>query len=440
MEKKTLNYSSGLKANMGLNISSLLIYALSAVYILFVFYITRFYGGNNVAIYVIYFIMAVPFINHLDKYVLICYVLSTIAYYFIGADEAIWSIYSIFAVLALIKTILNQKIRVQKTFPFLMIIAATIISYTYSEFHYLNGAILLVYNIVISIIILNTITFDEDTLTNFLPFLACIQIVLYGSILLTAGFNEAGRLSISNNVDFNTFGMAVAQMCVILGIKIFILKGSHIIYRIIWILGLIIVILSSSRNALLGVGAATIIVYFVNIKREGHALGNVFKFVVFSFVLLVGALIFLPISGLDLTRFDYVELVQSGGTNRVTLWNRVIPVIIEKYNIFGYGPGHYTSSQIVSPLVNRNYAHTHNLIIEAWGELGLFGLIPFVWLLVNSSSKLIKKSKNNKYNLILLGIFIELMINSIGESHFVDIVLWIIIGFAWSYDKRRMED
>nr|WP_279325436.1 O-antigen ligase family protein [Clostridium sp. D53t1_180928_C8] len=225
-------------------------------------------------------------------------------------------------------------------------------------------------------------------------------------------------------------------MGVILGVKVFIIKKSRLAYKIILIIAIMITILSGSRNAFLGLIGSLVIVYIINAKREGRIIGRLMKMMIIGSVLMIIGLIILPSFGIDLARFNYVELAESGGTNRMTLWKKVIELIIQKYMLFGYGPGHYCSSLIVSPLVNRNYAHTHNLFIEAWGELGLFGLIPFVILILITFKKCFKKYKLGLSGLMLLGIFLEMIINCIGEAHFCDIVLWIIIGSIWAYSRK----
>ena len=145
--------------------------------------------------------------------------------------------------------------------------------------------------------------------------------------------------------------------------------------------------------------------------------------------------------GIDLNRYNYIELVQSGGTNRMTIWTKLVPVIIENYFFFGYGPGHYCSSIVVSRLVNRDYIHTHNLFIEAWGELGIVGLIAFLWIIIYSFKRIYKKIKIDNSNLIIFAIFIQLLINCIGEAHFCDIILWIIIGFAnCGFIRRKLDE
>ena len=407
------------------------LYVWSAMYILFIHIITRIGIANSLLIFFIYFLMAIPFINNLDKFISLCYIISPITYYYTGTDEGIISIYTIFIIFSIFHIIFKQRINNVNIISFIIMLFAVYVSFTSSEFEYLNGVFLLIYIIIISIFISITNKFKKDTLILFIPFLACVQIFIFTIELILSGVTSEGRFSISQLVDYNTFGMATAQMGVIL-ITQWIVKGkkNNLIYKIAIMLSIVITILSGSRNALLGLIGASIIVFIYNNKINGNILNGTIKLILVGFTLLCIGIFIIPILGIDLNRFNYIELFKSGGTNRMTIWTKLIPIIIEKYLFFGYGPGHYCSSIVVSELVNRDYVHTHNLFIEAWGELGIMGLIPFLCIIIYSIKKLNKKIKIDNNNLIVFAIFIQLLINCIGEAHFCDIILWIIIGFA----------
>lgn len=407
------------------------LYIWSAIYVLVIHMITRIGIPNSLVVFAIYSIMAIPFINNIDKFISMCYIISPITYYYTGTDEGLLSIYTIFIILAIVNIIFRQKINYINIIPFIITGIAVYISFSKSEFHYANGAFLLIYVIIVSLLISISNSFKKDTLLSFIPFLACLQVYIFTFELIAGGVMSDGRFSISQLVDYNTFGMAVSQMATVLIAQWIINeKPPNLLYKIAIILSVFITILSGSRNALLGLVGSFIVIYIYKSKLNGQIISKTFRLILGLCFLGCIILILTPILGLDLTRFNYIELIQSGGTNRTTIWMRIIPLIIEKYLFFGYGPGHYCSSVIVSKLVNREYVHTHNLIIEVWGELGLIGLIPFLWIIINAFKSLNRKIKVNDSNLIIMAIFIELIINCIGESHFCDIILWIIIGFA----------
>lgn len=425
---------------LGLNYKGLYIWA--ALYVSFIHIITRLGISNSFIVFFIYFAMAIPFINNLDKFISLCYIISPITYYYTGTDEGLISIYTIFIILAIINISFKQRINKINIVPFIIIGVVVYISFTLSEFKYLNGAFLLIYIIVVSICISIINTFKKDTLISFIPFLACIQVYIFAIEMICGGVISEGRFSISQLVDYNTFGMAAAQMGIVL-ITQWILRGKSfsLIYKIAIVLSVIIILLSGSRNALLGLGGSYIIVYMYNGKLKGNTLNKTIKLLLIVYALGCLAIFTIPALGIDLNRYNYIELVQSGGTNRMTIWTKLVPVIIENYFFFGYGPGHYCSSIVVSRLVNRDYIHTHNLFIEAWGELGIVGLIAFLWIIIYSFKRIYKKIKIDNSNLIIFAIFIQLLINCIGEAHFCDIILWIIIGFAnCGFIRRKLDE
>lgn len=421
---------------LGLNYKGLYIWA--ALYVSLIHIITRIGISNSFIVFLIYFAMAIPFINNLDKFISLCYIISPITYYYTGTDEGLISIYTIFIILAIVNIIFKQRINKINIVAFIIIGVVVYISFTLSEFEYLNGAFLLLYIIIVSVFISIVNRFNKDTLISFIPFLACIQVYIFVLEIILGGVISEGRFSISQLVDYNTFGMAAAQMGIVLIAQWIIReKSSRLMYKIAIVLSVILTILSGSRNALLGLAGSSIIVFMYNSKLKKKILNGTIKLILIACVLGCIAILIIPVLGIDLNRFNYVELVQSGGTNRMTIWTKLIPVIIENYLVFGYGPGHYCSSIIVSKLVNRDYVHTHNLFIEAWGELGTMGLIPFLWIIGYAFKRINKKIKIDDSNLIVFAIFIELLINCIGEAHFCDIILWIIIGFSNCGFNRR---
>ena len=147
----------------------------SFFYLFMVYAFTLVFDQANIVIFALYFVCAMPFVHHLDKYVCICFLLSTMSYYFMGADEGVWSLYTILAMMMLLRIFTRVRIvlPIKACLYLSWMVAAVIVSYNHSEFAYANGMFAMVYNIVIAWLIAITIKIDEDTIVTFLPKIKC---------------------------------------------------------------------------------------------------------------------------------------------------------------------------------------------------------------------------------------------------------------------------
>ena len=121
----------------------------SYVYILAILLISLFSQDFNIMLFVLYTIMAFPFIYSIEHYVVIVLMLSTISYYFTGAYEGVYSIYTILMILIIIRILFMQKGKMEfnKNSVVLIVILSVIscCSYSISQFNYFNGLVRLLY-------------------------------------------------------------------------------------------------------------------------------------------------------------------------------------------------------------------------------------------------------------------------------------------------------
>ena len=402
----------------------------SMIYLLIVCVFTLLFEQANIVVFGIYLICAIPFFNYPDKFVCICFLLSTMAYFFMGADEGIWSIYTILAVIMVFQLIIkpNTTIRLQPVVLFLWMIFACVLSYNQSRFDYKMGMFAMIYNVVIALLLALTIKFDRDTLISFLPKMATFQLIMYIMMLLINGHYDGYGFSISEKVNHNTFGSSVAILSIIVLVKIVFYAGKSWKYKLFWGRSFLLVFVSGSRNALLATLLTSVLVYIISQKQQGKVIAGGMKFLFGSCIVLFLGGLLLPEIGIDLSRYDYIELIKGGGSNRAIIWETLSPVIWEKHRWFGYGPGHFCSEQMITSLMNLKYSHTHNTIFEAWGELGLFGVICFLLILFSVFKKSLFHAKNRTRYLMIGFLFVEFVLLGLGESFFANIDLWMIIG------------
>jgi O-antigen ligase len=355
------------------------------------------------------------------------------SYFFLGSDEGLWSLYTILALLLIVHACLKGVLTLPvKACVYLLWIAlAVVLSYLQSRIGYSMGMFAMIYNIAMAIVIVTTLTIDQETIVSFLPKIASLQLVAYVGMLLINGHFDGYGFSVSERVNHNTFGTSVAIISVILFVKIVFFGEGAALYKFFWALSLVLIIVSGSRNALLAMILTSVIVYMVAQTHQGKTLSGGLKFLVVACALVLAGGLVLPEIGIDLSRYDYVELIESGGSNRSIIWETLSPVIWRDYKWFGYGPGHFCSEEMIHALMDLDYTHTHNTIFEAWGELGFFGLIPFALILIYAFRRGLSHIKHESGYLMFGFVLVVLLLLGLGESLFANIELWIIIGLLF---------
>ena len=403
----------------------------SIFYLFVVYSLTMIFDEANIFVFAIYLICAIPFINHLDKFACICFLLSTMSYYFLGCSEGIWSIYTIFACIMIIHIFCERKseLPLKSCLYLSFMIVAVLLSYTHSEFGYAKGMYAMIYNIAIAALVAVVIRFNKDTVASYLPKITVAQLMFYIVLLLINGNYDGYGYSISKDVNHNTFGASIAILSGILFVMVMFYHQKSNIYKLFWLISLVLTFVSGSRNALLALMLSVIVIYIIVQKQHGKIISGWLKLLVVVCVFLFLGGLLLPELGVDLTRYNYVKLFNSGGSNRAIIWETLSPIIWKDHKWFGYGPSHFCSEQMIIKFMKLDYKHTHNTIFEAWGELGICGLVSFILILVQACRKAWSNIKMNKSNYIVISFLLfEFLLLSLGESFFAKVELWIVIG------------
>lgn len=138
---------------------------------------------------------------------------------------------------------------------------------------------------------------------------------------------------------------------------------------------------------------------------------------------------------------------------RVAIWKYTIPMI-KDYPLLGSGIGTYKYNTLKYQAIffdqgeNRSlYPHgfadkTHNEYLQLWAELGVIGLVMFLWLIIsyfNYGFKTLRKIKNNYRQGIIIGLMgsiIAFLVDAIfwfPMHQPANIVLfWLILGLTFS--------
>lgn len=405
----------------------------SVFYVLVILCFTVIFQSFSGWMFIVYAVLAAPFIKNTTILLCVCLVVSTTAYYYLGCDEQIYSIYSILFLLSLIshKKEIIQPSTLKRIIPFVLFMGVASISFVHSSLNHYNGLYELLYIILIAIIIITCIDIDYSLLYKVLPILSCLMIFFIILKMSIGAMGVNGRFTIDSSVDANTSGAACALFATIFTITLLVKKcNNYIIYLIGCFLAIAALFLTGSRSALMGYIGSNMIVYCLISYRQ-HRMARKFFRLILSGVFLI--VICFPIleSYIDFSRFlDISGIVQSGGTHRTQIYELIIQYTLDHDFFWGYGPGHVCSSDIVSMLMHRNLAHTHNNFIESFGEMGICGLIVFLIIVFISLKSVLMSSKTNPYMYLPLGLLSCIIINGFGESFLCDIVFWIITAIC----------
>ena len=407
----------------------------SYIYVIMILLISLFISDFNIVMFILYFVLALPFINSIEHYVVISLLLSTISYYFTGAYEEIYSIYTILMLLIISKVIFvnKGKLEFNSNNLVLILILGLLACYSYikSPFHYFNGLFRLLYLLLLTIVVGNFIRLKITVICEMLPKIASVMVIGYVFSVIIKGSLIDGRLTIANSVNTNTFGMSCAQLGCILLISAFLDKNQMKKNLFLCAIVVVLALLSGSRGALMAFALASAIVVIIYAKRSGRLTGTLLKLAIIGTVAAGGLYLVLISSGLDTSRFSVSEIIASGGSRRSLIYESLIPYIIKNgYWKIGYGPGHECSRLVILKLIGWDYAHSHNTFLEAFGELGIMGLLILVWSIKNSIKNIYGVCKIYKEAYLFVAILICLIFNGLAESYFFDAVLWLLLAIC----------
>ena len=407
----------------------------SYIYVIMILLISLFISDFNIVMFILYFVLALPFINSIEHFVVISLLLSTISYYFTGAYEEIFSIYTILLILIMARVLFLYKGKLEfNANNLILIIMLGVLacwSYIESPFHYFNGLFRLLYLLLLSVVVGNFIRLKISVICEMLPKTASIMVVGYLLSVLIKGSLIDGRLTIANSVNTNTFGMSCAQLGCILLMTAFLNKAQMRKNLVLCAIVVMLALLSGSRGALLAFALASAIVVIIYAKKNGRLTGTMFKLAIAGTVAVGGMYLVLILTGLDTSRFSVAEIIASGGSRRSLIYESLIPYIIKNgYWKIGYGPGHECSRQVIMSLIGWDYAHSHNTFLEAFGELGIMGLLILIWSIKKSLKNIYGVCKIYKEAYLFVTILICLLINGLAESYFFDAVLWLLLAIC----------
>ena len=168
----------------------------------------------------------------------------------------------------------------------------------------------------------------------------------------------------------NALGLYLVPIITLLIVRAGQAKRHWIEYTAI-VLGLIAIILAKTEAAYVAIPAALIITFFLSNKRKQ------LKLRVGVELIIVAALIFalIPVAR------EKLPLQDASGQVRLSQWSETTQLLLDQ-PAFGAGLNAYP--QALEPYHDDTlyeiYQYPHTLIFNIWSELGLLGLVAFLWL------------------------------------------------------------
>jgi O-antigen ligase len=239
------------------------------------------------------------------------------------------------------------------------------------------------------------------------------------------------RLSVSEDSSINRLATMISQLIAILFTG-FLIPGKNKLIKIILfstiLIGLILIIFTGTRSALIAIIVSIVIItlYFFKIHTK--------KVIIYlPLIILVGYLFINQFQELDIhvvKRFTVEEVQDDGGSGRIGVWKALVPKTFEDGLFFGFGFGAENVYDLAKQYGFRFSAH--NLLIDMFIQMGLTGLILFFTYFFILAKKLLK-SIDNPYILVPVMILLTGLINGIGETVFLEKFFWNGIALAWLY-------
>ena len=236
----------------------------------------------------------------------------------------------------------------------------------------------------------------------------------------------------------NAVGLYLAPIVVLyLGRLLFSRKSSIMLYVICYVLcalSLIAVIFAQSHGALVGILAGLAFLLFFGWNKK-KALILLCLFVILIFTLPLTRNYILPI----------ISFKDESGPIRLQMWKKTIEMIKDR-PLLGAGLAGYQTR--VAPYHQAKhieiYLYPHNIFLNFWSELGLAGLIVFLWIIIKFYKLGFKKPTTYKLQAtILMAVMTCLLVHGLVDVPYfkndLSILFWLLIGMIVILEHKSIK-
>lgn len=238
-------------------------------------------------------------------------------------------------------------------------------------------------------------------------------------------------------LDPNAFGIS-SVMAIYLCSAVIVYKKVSVLKKILSIIfvviGIISLVLSGSRGALLGS-----VVGFLSILIQSFRSKNILTLTIVFSIILITSIELIPEQAWDMVRArSNIERIKSDhGAGRIDIWKDYIRNI---YNFCFIGVGIGRSREVIKDSFTYNFSLTHNQYLEEFVDFGIVGLSLFLMLLYSLWKK---STMDNKYNFsiqIYRGLFFSwlIMMFFVNVRQLRD--FWIFLGLSFSLLFKKFSE
>lgn len=267
-------------------------------------------------------------------------------------------------------------------------------------------------------------------------FIVPVFIALWLSMILFTRFitNPNGFLFGDDFYDTMALNINVISGFLVLVFPLFFIpikeKQNHKILITMMIFVLFAIFLTRSRISILISFILTIIFLFEYRKNK------YIKYLIYLLsILLIGSIIYI-----STLKFNFNSI-----SERIIWWKTAL--LMFKENIFfGCGLGNYTVLfKAFRPELVLNTLFAHNIFVQLLAEIGIFGTVSFIAIIIYFYINIVKRILENKnvyfYISVALSVSAFLIINLVDYSFFVPanmLMFFIIFSCAFSFDFSKL--
>lgn len=135
--------------------------------------------------------------------------------------------------------------------------------------------------------------------------------------------------------------------------------------------------------------------------------------------------------------------------NRLTLWNGSLNFLTENPKNFIFGAGIFgfpvVQDKFRDPLKLEPLIYPHNIFLNFWMEIGLLGMIAFIWMFISFFSQSINIIKKRK-SFIIIGVtcaLVTILVHGLLDVPYfkndLALLFWVIIG-VFIISKKLLEE
>jgi putative inorganic carbon (HCO3(-)) transporter len=217
--------------------------------------------------------------------------------------------------------------------------------------------------------------------------------------------------------------------------EIKILKPT-ILKLLIIIPAILAVLFTVSQGTWLGLAAAVVfLVYFAcPTKPKGWRRGWNKRITAATILAVIILLLIIPVSRNIL--WPTITFADASGQNRLALLQMSQKYLLSSAKNFVFGAGllgfSEIQSQIRDPLKMEALLYSHNIIFNFWLEIGLLGLIAFIWLTIKFFKKGFQRLNNDWLKLGVMAAMITIIIHGLIDVPYfkndLAILFWLIVS------------